>query len=84
MLSVKRGCAGSEDLLQEGLAGGDPELRLLAARALGRLGSGASLPALMQALGDMEEEVCEGAMQSLIELSRQYPADILQLLQSRL
>jgi HEAT repeat protein len=50
---------------------GEPEIRALAARALGQLGEVGSLKALYTALRDRQEEVRAAAHRSLGELEMQ-------------
>jgi HEAT repeat protein len=63
------GCRPANDLLIEGLASGDPGLRLMSARSLGLLGEIASLEPLVAALRGADEELREVASQALCRLA---------------
>lgn len=62
------GCLPASGLLFEGLASGDPELRLMSARSLGLLGGDAALAPLVAALPGADEELREVATQALCRI----------------
>ncbi len=74
-------CEGGVRLLHAGLVSDDNELRAYAARALAGIGDAASLPALVLALADQDEEVREGALWTLLQLAGKHQKEILLLLQ---
>lgn len=63
------GCAEGAPLLAAALVDPEPNLRLMAARALGQVGDGGDLKPLFAALGDEVEEVREAALQALCRIA---------------
>lgn len=74
------GCHPGNDLLVEGLASRDHELRLMSARSLGLLGQSNSLAPLVAALREPNEELREVVGQALRRLAPGCPAEALPVL----
>lgn len=64
------------DLLAEALKSHDPELRMVSAQGLGKIGSVDLFPALLVVLEDPVVEVREQALYALIEIGRQNPGGV--------
>ena len=72
--------AEGADLLAQALNSPDPELRMVAAQGLGKIGSSALLPGLVRALEDTVAEVREQSLIALTEIGRQYSAAAIEAL----
>lgn len=66
-------CPGSQRLLLDGLSNPDPEVRVLAAQALGKIGDGDAVALLADLAGDPSGDVTEAALQALSLLGPRYP-----------
>lgn len=73
-------CVEGLALLRAGLCDGDPELQLVSAQALGKLGEAAAIIPLAETLCAAHEEVREVAMQAICRLSGRHPQEVLQRL----
>lgn len=62
------GCGEGMDLLLDGLSSPDPQLRMVAARALGRIEGKEAIAPLIEHLGDEVEEVREASVEALCRL----------------
>lgn len=67
----------TEDLLLQALDSSDDELKAIAARSLGRVGSGQAIGPLLACLGEDGEEVRQAAMLSLAELGSRHQGSLL-------
>lgn len=75
-------CDGAESLLLEGVKGTDPELRLGAAQALGKLGGARAIHPLAHLLGDDSEDVRHAACEALTRIGPHHPDMTFSALQS--
>lgn len=66
-------CDGGEALLLEGLQGADPELRIVSAQALAKLGGADAISPLAALFEDSSEEVREAARLALVRLAPDHP-----------
>lgn len=67
-------------LLAQALESPDPELRMVAAQGLGRMGTAELLPALLKSLEDAAPEVREQALLATIEIGRESSAAAIEVL----
>lgn len=78
------GCDEGLDLLLEGLSSADAQLRLVAARALGRIDEKEAIAPLIEHLGDEVEDVREASIDSLCRLGNCHREEIIRCLQSEM
>lgn len=81
LLGETEGSDAVRTLLRSALTASDPELRLMAARALGNLGDLAALPQLVSSLAGNSEDVRETAVNALIALGGRHREEALSALE---
>ncbi|HKK02273.1 MAG TPA: HEAT repeat domain-containing protein, partial [Desulfuromonadales bacterium] len=71
----------SRVLLRKGVSSADPDLRLMCARSLGKLGDLAALPKLISFLQDETDEMRDAVLSALVALGTHHRDEVLESLQ---